>query len=148
MKNSLFSILGRLDFRPLSEGGCWLWKDGTMHGYGCFTSNSKTFLVHRVMYSFHFKDDIEGLFILHKCDNRLCCNPGHLSLGTHEDNMRDKMNKSRHDKMLSDEEVIEIRRLGDEGKLTHEQISKQFGCSRSNITLILQRKSRTYIKTS
>jgi hypothetical protein len=35
--------------------------------------------------------DIENKLIRHRCNNTFCVNPTHLLLGTHEDNMRDKI---------------------------------------------------------
>lgn len=37
----------------------------------------------------------EGQHVLHRCDNPRCCNPGHLFLGTHQENMKDKAKKGR-----------------------------------------------------
>jgi len=38
----------------------------------------------------------EGMNVLHTCDNAVCCNPGHLYLGTHLDNEADKKARNRH----------------------------------------------------
>lgn len=32
----------------------------------------------------------DGLFVLHKCDNRMCIKPKHLYLGTQQDNVNDR----------------------------------------------------------
>jgi hypothetical protein len=36
-----------------------------------------------------------GRYVLHRCDNRRCCNPSHLFVGTQQDNMDDMLAKGR-----------------------------------------------------
>lgn len=67
-------------------------------GYGQFSSphQYKTSMVaHRVMYGVAFGYVPHGLNVMHTCDNPPCCNPFHLKLGTHIDNMRDMVVKGR-----------------------------------------------------
>ena len=38
----------------------------------------------------------DGRYVLHSCDNRLCCNPRHLRYGSQLDNVRDAIARKRH----------------------------------------------------
>jgi hypothetical protein len=75
---------------------CWEWT-GYRHeeGYGVFTVNSKQKKAHRLTWEFVFSPIPDGLEVCHKCDNPPCCNPSHLFLGTHVDNISDMINKGR-----------------------------------------------------
>lgn len=76
---------------------CWNWKSGTQSkGYGSFgIGNGKTDLAHRVAFELENGESPGGLCVMHSCDNRLCCNPNHLKLGTIADNNRDMVEKGR-----------------------------------------------------
>jgi hypothetical protein len=63
--------------------------------YGMFFLDGKFRMAHRVAYSIHYGPIPDGLEMCHKCDNGFCCNPNHLWLGTHRDNMRDCISKGR-----------------------------------------------------
>src|SRR5712675_1429552 len=76
---------------------CWEW-DGYCNplGYSQIGFEGRTWAGHRLFYTF-FKGEIPpGLKVLHSCDNRKCCNPRHLSLGTQQDNLEDMRKKGRH----------------------------------------------------
>lgn len=60
-------------------------------------------LAHRVVAALT-RGLLEKDYVMHKCDNRICCNPDHLQVGTALDNFLDMVNKGRWDgprKMLS-----------------------------------------------
>ncbi len=74
---------------------CWLWM-GTASSYGGIKYNGSMYKSHRVAYYLHYGKDPIGLEVMHSvCDNPKCCNPNHLSLGTHGDNMADMVAKGR-----------------------------------------------------
>jgi hypothetical protein len=76
---------------------CWNFTGGKNNiGYGMIRDDKKMRTAHRVSYEEHKGPIPIGLCVMHSCDNTLCCNPQHLSLGTHKDNTRDMMNKNRH----------------------------------------------------
>src|SRR5207245_2293086 len=105
---------------------CWIWIGSHFeNGYGQFTVTIKgrhtNRKAHRVSYEI-FKVPIpKGLWVLHKCDNRLCVRPSHLFLGNNSVNQKDSYlkgrsrsasqngeNNSRH--KLTKSQVKEIRR--------------------------------------
>ena len=85
-------------FIDASQGpdACWLWTASvTSGGYGQFKVQPKSLKAHRIAWELAHGDIPIGLSVLHHCDNRRCCNPAHLWLGTHQDNMADMQRKGR-----------------------------------------------------
>lgn len=83
-----------------SESDCWLWKSSKMStGYGSFKFKSNLRLIrglaHRLAFELATGRDPSGLVVRHSCDVPLCCNPAHLELGTHADNVRDRVERGR-----------------------------------------------------
>lgn len=69
---------------------CWIWKAYINHdGYGGFQFSGKWSTAHRFSYLLYVGPIPENMEVRHICHVPACCNPSHLALGTHDDNMRD-----------------------------------------------------------
>lgn len=125
-----------------NENGCWLWMGArNKGGYGALWLDGEVKYTHRVVgVVFLALDEDSGQYVLHNCDTRACCNPSHLRLGSHADNMADASAKGRLSKKLRPDEVIEIRRLRAEGH-TQQALADRFGVSRMTIRQIERRET-------
>lgn len=77
---------------------CWEWMGClSTHGYGMFRMAwpENAMNAHRASWLIHVGVIPDGLFVLHKCDNRSCVNPDHLYLGTVNDNFQDWIKRGR-----------------------------------------------------
>jgi hypothetical protein len=142
---------------------CWEWQGAkTSSGYGNLSWHGLHVQAHRVAYFLHnggialhtnFRQ--EGVakryrrFVLHKCDNRLCCNPEHLFLGSMRANQLDAYAKGRKTQprsqhanaKLTAAQVVAIRHRYDAGENTQQQLAVEFGVSQRVISLIVRRES-------
>lgn len=67
------------------------------NGYGIVGLNGKTVLVHRAVYEAIY-GSIESC-VLHTCDNRKCFRLDHLYDGSNQQNIQDKVDRDRANKM-------------------------------------------------
>ena len=83
--------------RVVRRSGCWGWNATTdKDGYGMMRVGTTTMrATHAAWLAVHGELPGKGLLVLHECDTPECTNPNHLRLGTHKDNMQDKVLKRR-----------------------------------------------------
>lgn len=157
------------------ENGCWVWTSyKTKLGYGVFSLKCRAIKAHRVAWTISHGptpkgEGHHGMCVLHKCDNRACCRPDHLFLGTQQENIKDMICKGRNKSTPWDQhprkhfpertargekiasakltaaQVVEIRRLASEGKMSQKSIGNLFGIRHSSIYKIIYRKSWGHI---
>lgn len=121
-----------------TEDECWPWVLSTDEkGYGRIGIKGKFYKTHRLVYFITYGQDPGELHVLHECDYRACHNPGHLFLGTHQDNMTDLKIKRRRN--MLDIDIAEVFSLLD--TMTQDEVAKYFGCSQCLISNIVNGKS-------
>lgn len=114
---------------------CWNWIAGTQSkGYGSFgIGDCKTALAHRVAFELDTGINPDGYCVMHSCDNRKCCNPNHLRLGTIADNNKDMKNKGRQAKgmkngraVLTPNNIISMRSDFQAKEKTLKELSEEY----------------------
>jgi len=115
--------------------------------------DGKMVYAHRVAYEQAKGEIPKGQFVLHRCDNPACCNPDHLFLGTHQENMTDKVQKGRQASLpgeqnpcakLTEDKVVHLRRLAASG-MRQKDLSELFGVSHAAVYLIVRRKKWAHV---
>ena len=97
---NLPTLADRLWDRVDRSGGtdaCWSWNGyRTELGYGQIGEGQTLHPTHRVAWELtHQAKVLPGHVVRHDCDNPPCCNPSHLRLGTHADNVQDMIRRGR-----------------------------------------------------
>ena len=138
----------------LGPDDCWEWigyRD--KKGYGRFSvGGGNVQFAHRISYALSHEGEIsDELRCLHVCDNPPCVNSRHLWLGTDADNVKDMDEKGRRwrspnqygenapNVKLTEEEVLEIRKLREIDKLTLKEIAPLFNITWQNVYRIVSR---------
>lgn len=154
------------------EGACWEWQGGTSsNGYGkikVYRQGRKTSAgTHVAAYELTYGPVLKGLCVCHRCDNKRCCRPDHLFLGSVAQNNADSAAKGRQAKgekngavrhferrprgeenansRLTEDKVREIRRCHDLGT-TQGDLAVRMGVARTTISAVVRRKTWRQVK--
>ena len=139
--------------------GCWEWQGAKNNsGYGTVWWEQKVYCAHRVAAWLsgmvpspqavpdRHASRTARKFVLHKCDNRLCCNPKHFFVGSLSDNMIDAYHKKRKrqpkgeahsNAKLTDKQAADIRKRYAAGEF-QSPLAKEYGVSQVAISLIVR----------
>lgn len=71
--------------------GCWEYNRVKVHksGYKAVIVNKIDIWSHRVMFYYNNPDVSQNMVVRHKCGNKVCCNPEHLTYGSYRENSID-----------------------------------------------------------
>jgi hypothetical protein len=92
-------------YKKVENSECWEWT-GAMRGnsgYGCMYFKGKVIDAHRISFMIHKGEIPTGLVVMHSCDNKICVNSDHLSIGTHKENARQAIERGRINKKSDSE---------------------------------------------
>jgi hypothetical protein len=157
-KQTAESFWAKVEGDRNERNGCWEWQ-GTCNstGYGSVSWHGKVYTAHRIAaWLFGMvkdprapKSKRDKTHVLHKCDNRKCCNPSHFFLGSFTENMLDAYTKKRKTQpkgekhanaKLTNAQAKQIRKLYSNG-MTQVVLAKKFGVSQRVVSLVVRGES-------
>ena len=137
--------------------GCWEWQGScNSTGYGSVGWGGKLYTAHRIaawLSGLVKEPSAPKTHVLHKCDNRKCCNPEHFFLGNYADNQKDAYRKVRRaapngeknaNSKLTNKQVIAIREAYNKGQ-TQMNLAATYGVSQRAISLIVRGETYKWI---
>lgn len=131
---------------------CWTWKGATTRGgYGHLKYQLGWVYSHRLAWELTQGSVPSGLKVLHRCDNRPCCNPNHLFVGTQAVNVEDMVAKGRQQRgeghyrsSLTASDVVRIRSLHAD-RIPMSAIAKAYEVGKKTIEAIVYRKTWKHV---
>lgn len=140
---------------------CWPWVGKSrLSGYGFIGRGGRgtgKLLAHRAAWEVTYgpipdSDEYHGTVVRHTCDNRLCCNPQHLALGTQADNVRDmdvrggrrtvaRNGEAHHNARFTEADIRYIR----SSPKRNVDLAKEYGVQRAVISGIRRRVSWRHV---
>ena len=118
-------------------------------GYGIVWLDG-TRKAHRLAWALHNGEDPAGRVVRHRCNNPSCVNPEHLEIGTHADNMHDKvvcravLGENNPASKLTEQDVRGIRCLTNLG-VRGREISRLMSISQTAVVRIANRKMWSHV---
>ncbi len=141
---------------------CWPWiAKSKNEGYGYINMGGRAGrheLAHRLAWKFTYgeipdSENHHGTVVMHICDNRLCCNPNHLRIGSQGENVKDMDRKGRrktksimginhHNSKFQEFDIRQIRT----SSKSNAELGREYGVSRNTIRCIKLLKTWSHLK--
>jgi hypothetical protein len=148
--------------------GCWEWTGAKAgRGYGVIgvggsrRSGGRQDYAHRLSWEMANGPIPHGIFVCHRCDNPRCVRPGHLFLGSVQDNADDMVSKGRQSRgprhadktrgeahgraKLVEADVLAIRARRAAGE-TLMELAAAFGVNHGAISKIANRRTWRHLE--
>ena len=135
-RNTAIDVFRHINMMKGDHNVCWEWTGRVNKGDGrpYFRYDGKRMASYVCVYELHSGKELEkSQVVRHSCDNPVCCNPFHLSIGSHQENMNDMVERERHG--LPKIAVKAIKKLREEGK-TQKECAALYGVSREAVSAI------------
>lgn len=141
---------------------CWPWTRYTdERGYGSlgwFEDGKRVQLrAHRAAFQFTHGYLPKGrsracLVIRHRCDNPVCCNPDHLEIGTHQQNVQDCWDRNRavppptrhgedHPRSKLTASAVRAARAAHRDGTSNAELARRFGVGETTMAHALARRT-------
>ena len=139
----------------LGDDDCWLWA-GSMRP-DKFCGGRARFRDHTGKSHYAYRwllglSDYDGeSVVMHKCDDGMCVNPSHLTIGTQQQNVDDMLSKWRHmhgerhtGAVLRDEDVRHIRERWRSGE-RQKHIAEDMGLDKVTVWAVVHEKTWRHV---
>jgi predicted DNA-binding protein YlxM (UPF0122 family) len=130
-----YNIIARINKNIiLNQNGCLEWTKSPNIKYGMISYRGVGIFIHIFTWCiFNNRTKNKGEVIRHICDNKRCCNPYHLLIGSHSDNMKDRkiLGEDVQGSKLTNKDVENIIKLFDIMSIT--DIAFKYNIGRSAI---------------
>ena len=144
--NTINDVFKHINMHGGNKDVCWEWKlaFNAKDQRPYYTVDGKRKPAYAIALEAYKGAKTKRQVAMHSCDNGTapvgCCNPYHLSWGTHIQNMNDMKDRERHG--LPTTVVRAIKVLLIEG-VTHSIIAARYGISRETVTAINTGRTHT-----
>lgn len=138
----------RIEKYRVVVGDCWESTLSPGKTYPYLKINGKNVSLHRAAYEVYVGPIPAGKLVLHHCDNPRCHRPSHLYAGTHADNNRDVVARSRANPPGSRNSYLDPIILSLASTLPQSEIAQCVGVSQPYVSTVLRRMNASRGRTA